>query len=445
MDEITVLFFVLGIIVGTGLGWLLQSVQARQSPPLTAAATSVQAPEPHVSLAETAAVQQQLQQSRYLLQNAPIGYIQVDEESQLVWCNARARKLLGLTEADTAAVETPRLLLEWVRSYELDQLIDQTRQTQTAQQQDWVLHLVSPDPIHPKEDVSCPLRGYGLPLAQGQVGVFLENRQEAVILAQQRDRWTSDVAHELKTPLTSIRLVAETLKTRVDETSQAWLERLLNEILRLGNLVEDLLNLSRLESRDDDGLKMKPVELPQLVFAAWQSLEPLAQVKQLELVYDGPQELLVSLDETLMYRVFINLLDNAIKYSPSQQTVWVKVAVRTPTAEDGQASAAQVCLDFIDQGPGFRAVDLPHIFSRFYRADPARSREASANAPTAAATSASNSGTGLGLAIVQQIVAAHQGVITAKNHPETGGGWLTLCLPMQPETAQPMLLANEER
>jgi two-component system phosphate regulon sensor histidine kinase PhoR len=79
------------------------------------------------------------------------------------------------------------------------------------------------------------------------VGVFLENRQEAALLVQQRDRWTSDVAHELKTPLTSIRLVAETLQPRVDDSQRRWLDRLINETIRLSNLVEDLLNLSRLQ------------------------------------------------------------------------------------------------------------------------------------------------------------------------------------------------------
>jgi two-component system phosphate regulon sensor histidine kinase PhoR len=106
------------------------------------------------------------------------------------------------------------------------------------------------------------------------VGVFLENRQEAALLVQQRDRWTSDVAHELKTPLTSIRLVAETLQSRIDPKLKVWVDRLINETLRLSNLVEDLLNLSRLQGQQSQGLNPKPVDLPQLIQAAWLSLEP---------------------------------------------------------------------------------------------------------------------------------------------------------------------------
>jgi two-component system phosphate regulon sensor histidine kinase PhoR len=109
---------------------------------------------------------------RALLHQAPLGYIQVDGENQLVWCNATASRLLGIAYANQAMADTPRLLLEWVRSYELDQLIEKTRQTHAPRQRDWVLNLVSPDPFHPTEGVAYPLRGYGLPLAEGKSGCF---------------------------------------------------------------------------------------------------------------------------------------------------------------------------------------------------------------------------------------------------------------------------------
>jgi two-component system phosphate regulon sensor histidine kinase PhoR len=372
---------------------------------------------------------------RSLLHQAPIGYIQVDDENQLMWCNSTASRLLGIAYGNQEPSDTPRLLLEWVRSYELDHLIEQTRQTQTPQQEEWTLNLVSPDPLHPNEGVSYPLRGYSIPLVAGQVGVFLENRQEAVTLMQQRDRWTSDVAHELKTPLTSIRLVAETLRSRVDVDTQSWVDRLLNEILRLSNLVEDLLNLSRLESGGGTGLNLKPTELPQLIFSAWYSLEPLAQVKRLELEYQGPSELTIAIDEALIHRVLINLMDNAIKYSPAETLIKVCVS-QSNELTDTRTGSSGVHIEVIDQGAGFKEVDLPYIFSRFYRADPARSRISLLNFPPETEGRGSN-GTGLGLAIVQQIVDAHCGYVTARNHPDTGGGWLTLTLPLT--TPAPLL------
>jgi len=369
-------------------------------------------------------LEQQLTYYRQVLQAAPVGYLQVDDENQLLWCNDQAAQLLGIAPIQQS--QSPRLLLEWVRSFELDQLIEETRQSQTPQQQDWILYRVSPDPLHPRNGPSYPLRSRSFPLEEGQVGVFLENRQEAVTLQQQRDRWISDVAHELKTPLTSIRLVAETLKPRIDTPLQGWIERLLNETIRLSNLVEDLLNLSRLEGSDFQGLQLKQVDLPQLIQAAWQSLEPLAKIKHLQLTYRGPQELLIQLDETLMYRVLINLLDNAIKHSPAHASVYVELHPYLGAVTDGAESTARVMLEVIDTGAGFKDQDLPYIFERFYRADQARTREATASTSQ---TNHGGGGAGLGLAIVRQIIDAHQGRIQADNHPDTGGGWLKIELP----------------
>jgi len=366
-----------------------------------------------------------------ILQVAPVGYLQVDEENQLIWCNEEATRLLHISQPLARPMQQRRLLLEVARSYELDALIDEARDRQQPCQREWMLYQISPDPLHPKEKPTYPLRGYALPLGDREVGVFLENRQEAALLVQQRDRWTSDVAHELKTPLTSIRLVAETLQPRVDPSLKIWLDRLINETIRLSNLVEDLLNLSRLQGSPFQGLTLKSVDLPPMIQSAWHSLEPLAQVKQIRLDYQGPSQYLVTLDETLFHRVLLNLMDNAIKHSPAAATILVCL---TPSATDADPAADPIFhLDIIDSGTGFLAKDLPHIFDRFYRADPSRSRS---TLTTDATTTDLGQGTGLGLAIVHQIVEAHGGTITAANHPDLGGAWLRLTLP----PSQPTLL-----
>ncbi|MEY3296829.1 MAG: Sensor protein SphS [Cyanobacteriota bacterium] len=357
-----------------------------------------------------------------VLQAAPVGYLQVDEENQLMWCNEEATRMLHISQPLAGPLQQRRLLLEVARSYELDALIDEAREQQQPCQREWMLYQISPDPLHPKEKPTYPLRGYALPLSGREVGVFLENRQEAALLVQQRDRWTSDVAHELKTPLTSIRLVAETLQPRIDPSLKIWLDRLINETIRLSNLVEDLLNLSRLQGGQFQGLALKSVDLTNLIQSAWHSLEPLAQVKQLTLDYQGPSQHFVSLDETLFHRVLINLIDNAIKHSPASAAIYVRL---TPPPTDPTSSDNPVLyLDVIDGGTGFSPKDLPHIFDRFYRADPSRSRPSLPPTPTEM-----SQGTGLGLAIVSQIVEAHGGTITAANHPDVGGAWLRLTMP----------------
>jgi two-component system phosphate regulon sensor histidine kinase PhoR len=262
-----------------------------------------------------------------------------------------------------------------------------------------------------------------MPLNQGRVGVFLENRQEALLLAHQRDRWTSDVAHELKTPLTSIRLVGETLKPRVDPSLTTWVERLLNEVYRLSNLVDDVLNLSQLEQLTEPCPIDESTDIVQLLRQAWQSLEPLAQQKKLRFQYEGPAQLGVEVNPSLMHRVFVNLFDNAIKYSPAGQMIQAKLSLTTGDLAGFSADVRHLLIEVIDAGPGFAAKDLPYIFDRFYRADPARSREQ----PQAGALASSS--TGLGLSIVQKIVASHQGLTQAQNHPETHGGWLRIWLP----------------
>jgi two-component system phosphate regulon sensor histidine kinase PhoR len=398
----------------------------------------------------------------YILQRAPIGYLQVDDENRLTWCNEEANRLLKMNAALVGSIDRPRLLLEVARSYELDALIDDTRARQQACQREWMVYRISPDPLHPKEEPTYPLKGSAFPLGQEHVGVFLENRQEAALLVQQRDRWTSDVAHELKTPLTSIRLVAETLQTRVDPSLKSWIDRLINETLRLSNLVEDLLNLSQLQGQQFQGLTLKPVDLPQLIQAAWLSLEPLAQSKSLLLQYDGPQNCLVSLDEPLFHRVLINLIDNAIKHSPRQSTIYIllsRAACRPAADEQEPGSFDQpeplpgmekpkgmdFCLDVIDTGQGFNGKDLPYIFDRFYRADPSRSRDSqmigssglSSGQTGAPMPLESSRGSGLGLAIVNQIIEAHGGIIQAANHPDLGGAWLRLWLPESPPQDKP--------
>ncbi len=399
--------------------------------------------------AQIEALNEQIKNLRHLLQNAPVGYLQVDEESRLLWCNQRAQEFLDIDQGDSSQ---PRLLLATVRSYELDQLIERTRQAQTVCEARWTFNAISTDPVNYLERPAYPFQGYGFPLTAGQVGVFLENKQEAVTLAQQRDRWISDVAHELKTPLTSIRLVAETLQARVSPNLLTWVERLLKEVIRLSLLIDDVLKMSSLEQRQNQLQDEADTDFVSLIQAAWQGVEPLAKLKQLTLNYQGPEHLIATVNTSLMHALVFNLLSNAVKYSPPSAAIRVHLSltqfdrIDNRTGIDNQIDIDQIdrathlLLEVIDAGEGLHDKDLPHIFDRFYRADPARSRHERFDSAgyTVDTAELSSRGTGLGLAIVRQIVEVHQGRVEAKNHPEYGGAWLRVWLPFKHLAAKQM-------
>ncbi|AFY71208.1 histidine kinase [Thalassoporum mexicanum PCC 7367] len=359
---------------------------------------------------KTSHLQAQQNNWQQIINQVPLGYIQVDEENRLVFCNHPACGLLGIPNCLESATNR-RFLLQLVRSYELDQLIQKTRDDRQNHNAEWVFHWVEPDPLNPHQRQDIPLQGYSFPLADGHIGIFIQDCTEKVTLIQQRDRWASDVAHELKTPLTSIRLVAETLQARIEPDLRIWIDRLLDEILRLSNLVQDLLDLGQTDIGMPLKLNIQTIDLVQLIKSAWSSLEPLAQKQRVRLEYQGIEQIELEADQSRIFRLFLNLLDNAIKYSPALQIILVVVEL----VETDQ----QVLIQVIDSGPGFPAESLPHVFDRFYRVDQSRARHMN-----------EKGGSGLGLAIARQIVQTHHGKITVSNDPDTGGACIEVRLPL---------------
>lgn len=365
---------------------------------------------------------QSLQTYQDLLDVAPVGYLQVDEENQLLWCNQQAREILYLQRWQPGQI---RLLLELVRSYELDQLIEQTRDRQKLQSREWVFHPSCDSAAEMPTIKSLTLRASSCPLSNGQVGVFLENRQPLLDMNQIRERSFSDLAHELRTPLTSIRLVVETLQNRLEPPLNRWVDRLMQEVDRLINLVQSWLELTQMEANPAMQLQTEVVELRSLITSVWETLEPLAQRQHLSLAYSGPENLSIKADPARIYQVFLNLLDNSIKYSSASTNIYVETKILSTDDNHQELAFPIVEINLIDSGEGFSQADLPHVFERFYRGDKAR---------THSSLKDSNSlgtivGNGLGLAIVRQILIAHGGSIKAMNHPETGGAWMQIQLP----------------
>lgn len=238
--------------------------------------------------------------------------------------------------------------------------------------------------------------------------VMIQDLTQVRRLQVMRQDFISNVSHELRTPMASLRALVETLRdSALDDPPAAehFLDRMEIEVDALTQMVEELLELSRIESGQVP-LRLNPV-LPQAaVLPAVERLRPQAERKQLEIILDIPRELpLVLVDAGRIHQVVTNIVHNAIKFTPEGGTIRVCAQV-APEAQDG------VLVKVIDTGIGVAERDLPRIFERFYKTDRSRAM----------------GGTGLGLAIAKHIVQAHGGRIWADS-VEGKGSTFTFTLP----------------
>jgi two-component system phosphate regulon sensor histidine kinase PhoR len=299
-----------------------------------------------------------------------------------------------------------RLLLELVRSLELDRSIETTRKTQQPQTWEWTYNYTNYQSQGNTETIA--LTGYSLPLKDGYVDLIIENRQPLLDLKQANDRAISDVVHELRTPLTAISLVAETLESRISESDRIWLARMRGEVDRLIAIVCDWLDLTELQANPQKYLHYAPIDFRELIPTVWQILDPLSTPKGVSLDYiPHPHPDFIG-DRDRLTQVLLNLFDNALKHSPPQSRITVRVTV----------SPTRLHIDIVDAGTGFLPEDLPHVFERLYRSDKSRTKDKN-----------TRGGTGLGLAIAKAIIIAHGGAIEADNYHQ-GGGWLKVIFPL---------------
>jgi two-component system sensor histidine kinase SenX3 len=237
--------------------------------------------------------------------------------------------------------------------------------------------------------------------------VVVEDTSERRRLENVRRDFVANISHELKTPVGALALLAETLMDERDpEVTRRLAERLASESFRVGNTIEDLLELSRLEVAA--GLSDETVGVAQFVGEAADRVRPAAEQRGIGIeVEDPPERLQVVGERRQLVSAVTNLLDNAVKYSEPGSSV--DVAART----DGR----WVDVTVRDRGIGIPRRDLERIFERFYRVDRARSRE--------------TGGTGLGLAIVRHVASNHRGEIRVESR-EGVGSTFTLRIPAGP-------------
>jgi two-component system, OmpR family, phosphate regulon sensor histidine kinase PhoR len=313
------------------------------------------------------------------------GILQVSAQGRIDYANPAARLLLGLPDH----VEG-QPLAALVRNAELRGLLERA----VAEGEigscevsvDERRLLVAARPVPPRH-------GSGA----GGVVVALGDLTELRRLEEVRRDFVANVSHELKTPLTSIRGYVETVLADdlPPATRRQFLEVVRKNAERLHRIVDDLLDLSRLES---GGWRpeLQRVDPAELAADVWAALHGRAGTKRIDFRIDGGGPA-VRADPGGLRQVLSNLLDNAIRYTPAGGRIAVRIA---STAE------RRVMLEVVDTGSGIPSDDLPRIFERFYRVDPARSR--------------AEGGTGLGLSIVRHLVERMGGSVSA--HSELGKG-----------------------
>ena len=315
------------------------------------------------------------------------GLLVVDKNLRITLVNQAFRKLFGLPEISLA---TP--LLDVVRDATVDRLIEETLRTGKAMQSELNLADSKTNSERDVEISAVPIKD-DANLTTGAVILFHDITQLKQTDKVRRD-FVANVSHELRTPLSILRGYIETLLDN-PQTSHEELSRILQVMerhsKRLGLLVDDLLSLAQLESRDTD-LQLSDVQLAELFESVLRDWGKKLAEKQLKVVVDlSPDARTIRADETRLQEVVYNLLDNAVKYSRENGEVRLRAAQRGP----------EIVLSVADNGIGIGKNDLPRIFERFYRVDKARSRELG--------------GTGLGLAIVKHIAQLHGGRVEAES------------------------------
>ena len=258
----------------------------------------------------------------------------------------------------------------------------------------------------------CVLSVHVSPLGRelkGSSAVFFDVTELRRLETVRKD-FVANVSHELRTPITAIRGYAETLQSgAIDDKLAApkMVDIIHRQSERLSELVEDLLELSRLESRQIQ-LAEKPVDLLEATQRALEAVRPKAKPRGTTLEVQVPPNVFVLGDQRAIEQIVLNLVDNAVKYSPPNGRVELSA-----TSRDGH-----VVMRVKDNGTGIEARHLSRIFERFYRVDKGRSREMG--------------GTGLGLSIVKHLITTMKGDVRCESAPGQGSSFFVEFLAADP-------------
>lgn len=332
-------------------------------------------------------ISEEHRRSETILKNMGEGVLLVNGISEITYANPTAISMLELPDDYIG-----KALIEINRIPELQVLLKKAEQTETIAFAEIQLGNLR----EPEAEVTV------VPVSAGQEYVIVihdvtKERQ----LERMRADFVANVSHELRTPLTTIRGYAETLlgeNSVRTKTGEQFIVKILNHSARLTRLVSDLLELSRLELGEIE-LKRLPCDLNAFHAPILDVFEPLLEESGLILKWEIPEKLpKVNVDRQLFMQIFVNLIDNAIKYTPDGGAITVSAKIRSSEGTEGtEIGAEEIILRVEDTGIGIPMESQSRVFERFYRVDEGRAREMG--------------GTGLGLAIAKHIVLSHNGRI----------------------------------
>jgi two-component system phosphate regulon sensor histidine kinase PhoR len=334
-----------------------------------------------------------------LVRALPLGVLMLDRHSRVTFANRAAGAIFGFDRARIRGAH----VLEAVPSVELERRVDEALDGEAS---------MGPLIVTGKSGN----RTYGVsayPLTDDSeqtngVLVLAEDQTELIAMERARQEFLSNVSHELRTPLSSIKLMLETVVASADEeVRDLFVPQALTQVDRLAALVQKFLEQARAESGQLN-LKIARVALEPVVRPIVQSFEPNARGKNVELVLRVKQNPQADVDPDRIAQIVVNLLDNALRFTPEGGTIKV----------DLDQKDADAVIVVRDTGIGIPYKDLPHIFDRFYVVDRSRARDVA--------------GVGLGLSIVKQIVEAHRGSIAAESLLGSGAKF-TCRIPLRAE------------
>lgn len=322
--------------------------------------------------------------------------VMINDEGQIVLINSKTEQLFGIKSSDWLG----KPFLEVRLPHELAAMTAEVLEHRTLLHEELTIY-------YPEEhilDVNIVPFYYSDDDRAG-ILLLLQDVTDMRRLERMRSQFVANVSHELKTPIAAVKGFSETLMNGAinePEVARSFLQIIHDESERLNRLIGDILELSKIESKRIP-LHFSPVHMPSFLEQTMEMINKQAKEKHIHLDLQVDNDLYIEADEDRLRQILLNVLSNAVSYTPEGGKVKLKVV---PSGVKSNGEYDDVLISITDTGIGIPRKDLPRIFERFYRVDKARSR--------------SSGGTGLGLSIVKHLVDSHHGVITVESEVGIG-------------------------